>query len=266
MNSRLMRRMGGALLVSVLLAACASKPVAELPPLRMAAQTAHQKALEAIRQGDQPTAAEFWQQALSLYQAQDDWSGQGAARLGLAQIALRNQAPTEARDWLAPMLVQTQFDPALQAQAQLQMVQSWLKADAGVAAMHLMAAEQWCKSQCSWRWAVANLATQIALAKQDFMRARSLAEATLAAIPASETAERSHAHRLLAQAWLPSNATQALAQIEAALVLDRSLARPDWLREDLLLRLQIASQLEQAELIKDTQARLDSLCAAVVCR
>ncbi len=253
------------LLLLALLGACSSAPKEPIPALRMAVHDSHSKALRAIQQEDLASAAEYWQQTLLRYQALDDWQGQGQARLGLAQAQHKLGQLEVAQATLKPLLAQVLFGDAIRAQAHLQLAMISLP-DVGVAAMYLAESERLCAKPCALQWAQHNLAAKIAASKLDWPRVAMISGQLLATAPATERAEIAHAHRLQALALLrQQQAGAALPHIQAALELDRVLAKPAWLLEDYRLQLEIATVLRDEALQQESRQRLQSVCQAVRC-
>ncbi|WP_410498418.1 hypothetical protein [Chitinibacter sp. S2-10] len=253
-------------LLAVGLTACSSAPKPEIPSLRMAVQLSHEKALKAIRAGYAADAALLWQDALLRYQALDDWGGQGMARLGLAQSQYKLGEFEAAKQTLRVMPEQNLFATEHRSQASLQLAQLYLT-EPQLARQHLALSEQLCAQPCRLQWSQSNLAAQIAVAEKDWEQVLRVSAAVLNGAPAEEKAERAHAYRLQAQALLmQQQAEAALPNIDSALVLDRELARPDWLLDDYRLRLAIAQNLGDAALLADCEQKIASLCAALACK
>jgi hypothetical protein len=258
---------------SVILLGCATSPKEPIPPLRIEAQSNHQKALRAIRQGDLQAGLTNWQLAIRQYQALDDWAGQGAARLGLAQAQQKLALHQEAKTTLAPLLEQpAQFTPEQLAQAWLQLAQIELaknpveKNQFLAATQALAESKRLCAAPCDLRWVQQNVAGQLAALQQDWQQLAALSADLLQQAPATERAEIAHAYRLQAQAQLAlQQHAVALKSIDMALDLDRQLARPDWLLADYRLRLQIVRAAQDVGQIKSTEQKIASLCAGLQC-
>ncbi|WP_373975236.1 hypothetical protein NT239_00435 [Chitinibacter sp. SCUT-21] len=251
------------------LGACTSSPKLEIPALRIAVENSHSKALAAMRAGDVQGAADWWSVALKQYQALDDWSGQGMARLGLAQSQLRLGFYSGARETLAPMLEQSLFADAQRAQANLQVAQVLTaKEDYDVQFVQkvLDESKRLCASPCVLLWAQLNIAAKMALHQQAWSQGLALTEQLLQAAPESERVERAHAYQQKALAHIGLGQYQAaLAAINAALDLDRQLARPDWLLADYRLQLAAQQALNLERDAAQTQLKIDSLCQAMQC-
>lgn len=260
---------------SLLLLACVSSPKEPIPPLRIEAQANHQKALKAIHRGDVQGGLVSWQQAVQQYQALDDWAGQGAARLGLAQAQQKLAQYQQAMSTLAPLIeLAEQFPSELLAQAWLQRAQIQLalhqlesdQAQFAAAEQSLAESKRYCAAPCPLRWVQQNMAVQLAALQQDWRQVLVLTTDLLQQAPASEVAEIAHAYRLQAQAQLALlQHLSALKSIDMALEYDRQLARPDWLLADYRLRLQIVRAAQDDGQIKSTEQKIASLCAVLQC-
>ncbi|QLG87893.1 hypothetical protein HQ393_06255 [Chitinibacter bivalviorum] len=263
------RHIGKQMCVAIVVAAlvgCVSPAKQPIPPLRIDVQSTHSKALQAIHRNDLDNAQLLWRQTLQLYQALDDWNGQGMARLGLAQTERRLGDVNAAKEVLLPMQNEPLFGATAQAQALFQLAQLSLP-DTHQAKDYLNQSVAICPTECSLIWAQKNLNARIAAVEQNWGLVQQLAQSVIASAPESEAAERAHAYRLSAQSLLAQNqAVAAQTQLEQGLLLDRQLARPDWLLEDYRLLLLIAQQQQNAALISSTEKRIASLCAAMACK
>lgn len=251
-----------------MLSGCTTTPKEEVPALRIAVEVNHGKALKAIRAGDIEGAVQWWSQALLQYQALDDWSGQGMARLGLAQAQQKAGQIDQAIQTLKPIVEQTSFVRAQRAQAHLQLAQLWLadQQNWGLAAMHLAQSERLCAAPCQLRSAQINVAAKIALLNKDWARVMQLTAELLGGSVTAADAEIAHSHQLRAQAQLAQQQlVDALRSIDQALALDRKLARPDWLLADYRIRLQITQLLADQEQAALTEQKIASLCEALRC-
>lgn len=252
------------LLVAVL-AACAGDPPPLVPPLRVSTENSHRAAISAARALRWENAIAAWKDALAGYQAMDDWTGQGRARLGLAQAYVRDAKLTQAGEVLAGMAEQILYPSSLRAQAAYQQA---LLADAARAEVLLERSRQLCTADCKLAPQLDNLAARLALRRGDHVAAMQLASRALTnsgLVPA----EQSHARRMLAEIALSQNgAQQAKAHLDEALKIDRQLAEPAWLLDDYRLLARVAAALGDAALAREAQVRLTSLCQAtgsVVC-
>lgn len=245
--------------LAVLLVACAGDPPPVVPPLRTSAENAHRAAISAARALRWENAIAAWQEALVGYQAVDDWTGQGRARLGLAQAYVRDAKPVQANQVLVGMTEQTLYPASLRAQAAYQQA---LLVDAAGALVWLDKSRQLCVADCAIGPQLDNLAARLALGRGDHATAAQAANRALA--NASQLpAERSHARRLLAELALAQNAApQAKIHLDEALKIDRQLAEPDWLLDDYRLLARIAAALDDAALVREAKTRLASLCQA----
>lgn len=247
------------MLLVVLLAACAGNPPLVVPPLRTTTENAHRAAISAARALRWENAVAAWKEALTGYQAMDDWTGQGQARLGLAQAYARDAKSAQAGEILVGMTEQVLYPASLRAQAAYQQA---LLVDAVQAQVWLDKSRQLCGSDCSLGPQLDNLAARLALKRGDHEAAALLASRALTnsnQLPA----ERSHARRILAEiALAQNNAVQAKMHLDDALKIDRQLAESGWLLDDYRLLARVATALGDAALARDVQARLVSLCQA----
>ncbi len=250
-----------ALLLGVL-AACSSAPTPPTPAMVVATQArnAMANANRAGRLQRWDDAAAQWQTALALFQSADDWSGQGEARLGLAQAQARLHQPQQA---IATLNVMNSplFSSAQRAQATYQLALLAMP-DTKAASALLRQSQMLCGADCAIAAQLSNLAARIHLQEGDAAGAVQLADGVLARGDAVPVAERAHALRLIAQSRLAQGQAPAGWQaLQQGLVLDRTLANPAWLADDFALQLELARAMTDQSLMTDAQARLASVCA-----
>jgi tetratricopeptide (TPR) repeat protein len=252
----------------LLLAACSSAPEVVKSPARIQAELAHRNALQAIRDGRIESAEFEWHSALLAYQAIDDWSGQGMARLGLAQIQLRLGQLEAAEQVLAPMLAIKVFPAAQRSQAALQMAQLLLQMvapDLVRAKAYLAQAGAECAQPCPIAAQILNVGAKIALRDGDLLAASAAAQQGLA-LAQTNRAELAFSQRILAEVSLKQgDFAAAVVWLDQAIVLDRQSAEPLWLLDDYRLMLDIAKQSGDLALRQRADVHLTALCAAMVC-
>lgn len=233
------------------LVACASAP-----PQPFLLRTADAAAREAVAAGARQQWVEAeaaWREALATYQAIDDWTGQGRARLGLASALMRVSKSAEAADVLRVMVDKPVFLSTQRAQAayQLALIESSMD--------WLAQARLLCGSRC---WLTAQFdnfeAGQAARAGQ-WNRVAELAQRALKAAD-DWPAEQSHAQRLLAEVAIQSQDwLRAQQALEAALRLDRMLAEPCWLLDDYTALARLAGLRGDAALAQEAKNREQSI-------
>ncbi|UXY14319.1 hypothetical protein N8I74_13460 [Chitiniphilus purpureus] len=256
-----MRALVSSLLLAMLLGCGASGPKAEKPArvrLAEAAMQAGNRAYAAERYQD---AAASWQSAFDAYRSIDDWRGQGEARLGLAQAFARQQQRAAARNVLLDMPGQGLFAQAQRVRAAYQLALLAIADDAQEAAGRLAQARALCTAPCVIAVQLDNLAARLAL-PTDPGAAERLAQAVLAQGEDVPAVERAAALRLIAQARLQrGEPAAARAPLEAAIALDRVLAEPGFLADDLRLLVQVAQALNDGALLHEATTRLAGVCA-----
>lgn len=250
------------LLLLLVLAGCAGDPPPSVPPMRKAAESANRSAVIAAQAQHWGVALESWREALTAYQAIDDWVGQGRARLGMAQAYARTDRNDLAEKTLLVMPDQDLFVATQRAQAAYQLALLVAGKNEALAQARLESARQLCTSDCMLQPQLDNLAARLALQKSDYSAV--VVHAGLALAGAKNLpAERAYSHRLLAEAALGRDMPQqAKVELEAALVDDRLLAEPMWLQEDYRLLVRVAQRLGDPLLQRDAELRLESVCTA----
>lgn len=244
----------------LLLMGCASEPLAPVPALRVLAENANRAAISAARSMHWESAAVSWREALTAYQAIDDWEGQGRARLGLADVLARLGRKTEAENNLFYMTGQGAFSRLLRARAHYQLALLAAEKDREQAGRWLAEARQLCAPDCAHVSSFDNLEARLSAARADWGMVERLTTGVLARHEVV-AAERSHALRLLAETQFErGELVTARASIIQALTLDRELAEPEWLLEDYTLLGRIAAAIGDGVEQKDAAARIASLC------
>lgn len=265
------------LLLALMLGACSSAPEAIKSPARIQAELAHRNALLAIRDGRIESAEYEWRSALLAYQAIDDWSGQGMARLGLAQVQARLGQGEAVQQVLVPMLLAVNeshsvfpsaFPAAQRSQAALQMAQLLLQGDSpdvSRAKNYLAQASAECAPPCRIAPQILNVSAKIALREGDLVAASAAAQQSLL-LAQDHRAELAFSQRILAEIALKQGEyAQALVWLDQATILDQQSAEPLWLLDDYRLMLEIAQQAGDLPLKQRAERHLSSLCAAIVC-
>ncbi|GGP24506.1 hypothetical protein [Silvimonas amylolytica] len=247
-----------------LLTACGSAAAPQTPASVLATQ-AHEAMVSAHRASQQQRwedAAAQWQMALRLFQAMDDWDGQGEARLGLAYAQSKMHQSAAAAKTLAPM-DSSLFRPAQRGQASYQLALLAMP-DTHAATAALQRARSVCGVDCAITPQLDNLTARIYLQEGDASSALALANGVLAKGEGVPAVERAHALRLIAQIQLQQNRPAAGWQsLQQGIALDRVLANPVWLADDFALQLALAEALSDQVLGQDARVRLRSVCEAV---
>lgn len=248
-----------------LLVACSATPEKIKSPARIQAELAHRNALQAIRDGRIESAEFEWRAALQAYQAIDDWQGQGMARLGLAQVQIRQGEKQQAEQVLMPMLTLPAFVLAHQSQAAMQMAQLVQQQDPVRAKEFLRLASDTCASPCPVAAQILNVGAKIALREEHFDSAGAAAQQALS-LAAGNIAELAFSQRILAEVALKQREfTVALSWLEQVIVLDRKSAEPLWLLDDYRLMFEIGKQSGDSALQARAEVHLSSLCGALAC-
>lgn len=217
--------------LSLGLLACASgKPPAPYA-LHAATATAH-SAADASRAGAWRNAAVLWAEAARRFGLLDDWREAGYATLGEVQ-ALDKLGDATAGERLQGLLDSPIYPQDIKGEASYQTAllalrrSDWMVAGRALDdAAHSVAADSPLQS------AIHNARARMAAARGDWPLAQQHALAALA-LPQIEPGERANALRRQSEAiWRQGDAQAALLPLQAALQLDRELARPVALRED----------------------------------
>lgn len=250
------------LMCAWVLAGCAGNPEPRQPPLRVTAENASRQAVSAALGGRWESAVESWHEAVLAYQSIDDWEGQGRARLGLSQAWARLGNVDQAQGSIAGMDGHVLFSSLLRARAAYQQALLALPDNPAVSTQKVKLSRELCGPSCGFAVALDNLDARLALLRADLGEARRFAGRALE-FAGGLSAERSHAHRLLAELDLrDGELKQARMHLEAALVDDRHLAEPQWLLDDYRLLKKIARESGDDVLLREATLRLDSLCKA----
>ncbi|WP_028446554.1 hypothetical protein [Chitinimonas koreensis] len=218
--------------LGLLLAACASKAPPEPGPARQA-RVLSESAARASLAGQWRSAAAQWQEAARRHAALDDWNAAGQALLGAAQALAGQGEPAQAAAMLDG-LGAARYPAAVRGEALYQRALIDLAAKdwpAGLA--RLAAAEALLPADEPLRAAIPNARAREAQARGDWAEMKRQAGLALA-VAAIEPAERANALRLRGVAALAQGETAAArGDLDAALALDRSLARPAGIAADL---------------------------------
>lgn len=255
-----MKRMLASMGAVLLLWGCANEPPAPVPALRAVAESANRAAVSAAQALRWENAVRSWKEALSVYQAIDDWEGQGRARLGLAHAYARLGRDSEAESNLLFMMEQEAFPRLQRARASYQLAQLAARKDEGLAILRLEEARRFCGADCLHVSAFDNLQARLSAARSDWLTVERLAGSVLTRRETSG-AERAHALRLLAEAQFGrGQMDMARIYLGQALALDRELAEPEWLFEDYRLLERIAVANGDTGLQVEVATRIASLC------
>lgn len=252
-----------ALLCSLLLAGCAGNPLPDPPPLRLAAENANRIAVAAMHANRWKNAESAWLEALHAYHAIDDWSGQGRARLGLAQTYAKLGQSEQALDVVRNMPAQLLFPARLRARAAYQEALFFLDGHPSLAVEKLDQARLLCGERCDMTSRLDNLEARIAAGSGQWERVQMLASKALAE-SGEQVTERAHAHRLLAEVALSRKQfIQARNYLALSIKDDRELAEPEWLLEDYILLEQVARESGDTTLEQEARLRQVALCVAI---
>lgn len=227
-------RLGPALLLVALLAACASSPKPPPEPrLRLQAQEAEASGARRYAQGEYLAAAQHFSEALRLRLSLDDVPAAARNRLQLAQTRLALGQAQQALDEAAQVR-----EEGLQLAAGLLQVQARLALGQGDRArQQLVPLEAACPVACPEHGRVLLLQARAAWAVGDVAQTVRLCTAAQPRLrERGEEREVANAWRLLAAAQLQAgNAAAALSAAQAALAIDRQLALPEKIARDWLL-------------------------------
>lgn len=220
------------ILLGLLLAACASKAPPE-PDLARQARALSESAARASHAGQWRSASAQWQEAARRHAALDDWHAAGQAQLGAAQ-ALAGQGEAAQAATVLDGLAAVRYPAAVRGEALYQRaLLDFVAKDWPAGLNRLSAAEALLPADDPLRAAIPNARAREAQARGDWMEAKRQAGLALA-IAAIEPAERANALRLRGIAALALGETAAArGDLDAALALDRSLARPAAIAADL---------------------------------
>jgi len=224
----------------VLVAACGgSQPKPQSPPPQSAAVEANRRAETSLRYGDLDNAARGYREALRISQSLEDPDGIAANAINLSIVYQRLGRNEEARAALAPVLdhAKLKFAPARLAQAALRLSLLDLDERRYRSALEWAdRAESYCARSCALSAAIQNVKAQLALEAEQLDAARNAARAALeASRSAGDRPEEANALRLLGIAAMRAgDADTALAQLNAALAIDRDLAMPRKIYLDLV--------------------------------
>ncbi|MFC4157810.1 hypothetical protein [Chitinimonas lacunae] len=237
------------LALSVLaLAACSTPKPVEAEPIHQAeARRLAKAAARASHEQQWQSAAALWQKTAQHYGALDNWQEAGYARLGEAQAWAKWDR--QQSYLLLQELVDAAFYPALvRAEALYQQAllalgnTDW---DRGLA--RLDDADRLCTTPCALAGAIANARARAAAGQGQWQAAHDHAAAALR-LPDLDPAERANGLRRQGEALIRlGQPAAARPLLEAALEIDRRLARPAAIVADLALRAE-AAEVHEAPL------------------
>lgn len=254
------------LLLTWLVTACSSNPVAPTPAVLAQARAEVVAANRVTQRHEWGSAIAHWQLAVHLYASVDDWGGQGEARLGLANAYAMHGQRDLARDTLTGMPDQPLFSQAQRTQVAYQLALLALP-DSNAALAYLKQAQALCARQCALVAQLANLEARIQLAQGNAATALSLAQTVLARPDSIPESERAHAWRLVAESKLQlADSAGGWLALQQALIIDRKMAVSEYLADDLALQKRLGKAMPDKAVEDDAQMRLQSLCAAVPAR
>ena len=224
------------LLLTLILAGCASTPKPPEPQRLRAALEAESEGAKRYQRGDYAFAARRFDEAVRLYAAIDDSAGTGRSRLHLARSELALGRAEAALVVLASAAGSADTGLALdilllKAQAQLALARN------AEAQQNLTAAAGLCAGTCAQAASLQLLQARAALSARDAAGALAHAETALKLLQGKDAAhETGNAWRLVAAARLAAgDAAGALPAAQTALDIDRRLALPEKIAGDWLL-------------------------------
>jgi tetratricopeptide (TPR) repeat protein len=230
------RRVAACVLATMLACACASTTP---PPnaTERQASALNQRAARAYAQGEYRRAAALYEQALRLDAAVENTDGMAANALSLARTWQAAGDTAAAHRALETVLAEgpLAFAPSQRAEAQARKAQLYLDAGDAAGARHWSEAALASCSDCATLAAIQTLRGRAALAAADHASALEWGARALAAAGDAQPGERANALRLLGEARTAGGEHQAaIAPLEQALALDRSLGRPALIYRDLM--------------------------------
>jgi len=227
-----------AFLAALLLAGCASPPPPAQPVSQSRLAEAEARAAAAVRSGDHPGAARFYEDALRIAVSIESPDAIAENAINLSIVAQWLGHDAEARKALATILDNRRAafpeKRLLQAELRRAIVELALKNPAEAAAW-AQRAEKRCGSSCEHAATILNVQAQIALESNQSREAARLAQsAGERARSRSDRAETANALRTLGRArvYLGEYA-QAIDALRQAFAIDRDLADPRKIFADL---------------------------------
>jgi tetratricopeptide (TPR) repeat protein len=218
--------------------ACACAGTAQPPnATERQASALNQRAARAFEQRDYRRAAALYEQALRLDAAVENTDGMAANALSLARTWQAAGDPAAAHRALDTVLAEgpLAFAPAQRAQAQARKAQLYLEAGDAAGARRWSDAALASCADCAALPAIQTLRGRADLAAEDHASALEWGGRALASAADRQPGERANALRLLGEARIARGEHQAaVAPLEQALELDRSLGRPALIYRDLM--------------------------------
>ncbi|QDQ25239.1 hypothetical protein FNU76_02100 [Chitinimonas arctica] len=255
-------------ILPLLLAGCAAQGVAP-PALQKQAAAASQQAARASTGQNWRAAAALWREAARRHLALDDWTMAGGAQLGQAQALRALGQSAEAVALLDGLLRSDAYPAAIRAEAHYQLaLLASEQGEADAALVHLDGAQRLADGKSGLAAAIANLRGRLALRGGDASAARRFAAEAIS-LPGVEPHERANALRLQGRAAMrDKDWPGARRALDAALVLDRGLARPGAIAADLkaLAELATASGDPAAASLASRAAAVCAAAGDMVCR
>ncbi|GAB3266932.1 hypothetical protein GCM10027296_45240 [Chitinimonas naiadis] len=219
-------------------------------------------AAQASADGNWRAATVMWQEAAQRQKALDDWPQAGQALLGYAQAMARQGRPLEASAALQDALTVPFYPSTIKVEVLYQL--ALLEAEDmrwGPALAFLDQAAPLIESNSALLSAALNLRARAAWQEQDWSRTRALTTQALS-VAAIEPAERANALRLQGRAAARMADWPAAEQaLNAALELDRQLARSQGLVADLRAQAEMA-RLRGTPDAAALELRAKSICEA----
>lgn len=232
-SRQLLKLLCGILLLAV--AACGSAP-ARQPVATELAKKADHEAHRAMRDGDLKRARELFRQTMLMQQSLDDLPGSAMAAINLSSVSHKLGDSAAALGLLNEVLA---ADNQVQIPSDLRIATSFRKAviladtgkDADAQSALLMAIQE-CGKQCAFSAGINNLSARIALKRDDFTLALTIANSVISA--GAEKEELANALRIAGAAeFALEQYASGLAHYQSALELDKELALSSRIAEDL---------------------------------
>lgn len=231
-------RAGAALLLTLLLCACATQREQPLSSAQQHALTFNQRASQAFERGEYRDAARLYSAALTLAESMEDTDAIAANLSNLALVHQRLREFAVAQKHLDRLLAHDPPPtPDWQARAAARKALIYLDTGDTVAARHWAdTANAMCRTTgCTSAATIINLRAVVAFAGGDFALAAELAQQGIGANSAPHQAtELANAWRTLGRADMAlSNPARAAKALARALALDKQLGLPDRVALDL---------------------------------
>ena len=227
---------GFILLMTGILAACGSAPVARPPQAFEQALAADKDARRALRSGDLSRAKNDFAKALALQQSLDDAAGSATSLINLATVNHQLYDDKAALAWLDKILMEkvVMYPPELYLTASFRkavILTNMTRVSEADAALQL--SEKQCENKCMLRFGINTLRARLTLLKGDAEGALLLAQALSKEVDAGKE-EQANALRVVAAAEekLARNES-ALQHYQSALEMDKSSGLSMRIGEDL---------------------------------